>query len=104
MGETGEVQSVSERPEKENQAKNFTCFTRVDDKLCRLEGSGFAQALTAHTHSAGIADLRLADHHRYGAAGDMATVLLDVHQVLASLLRNEGNTCKGQRKNNKSSD
>lgn len=66
-----------------------TCFASVDDELSRLEGPGLAQALATNTYTAGITDLRLIDHDRYGAARNMAAVLLDVHQMLSDLLRNE---------------
>lgn len=70
-----------------------TCISSVDDELRGLKGPGLAQALPAHTHAAGVADLRLADHHSDGAAGNMATILLDVHKVLPNLFRHKGDAC-----------
>lgn len=75
-----------------------TCISSVDDELRGLKGPGLAQALPAHTHAAGVADLRLADHHGDGAAGNMATVLLDVHKVLPNLFRHKGDACTETRR------
>lgn len=67
----------------------FTSVTSVDDELGGLKCPGLAQALATHTHAAGISNFRLADHNSDGTTGNMATVLLDVHQVLSDLLGNK---------------
>lgn len=67
----------------------FTCITCVDDELSWLKCPGLTQTLAAHAYAAGVSDLRLADHNSNRAAGNVATILLDVHQVLTDLLRNK---------------
>lgn len=70
----------------------LTCFSSVDDEFGRLKRASLAQALAGHAHTAGITDLRLVDHDRDWAAGNMASILFNVNKVLANFFGHEGDT------------
>lgn len=69
-----------------------TCISSIDDEVSRLKRTSFAQSLAGHSYPTGVCDLGLLDHDRNGAAGNMATVFLDVDEVLARLFGYEGHT------------
>lgn len=80
--------------------KVCTCITSIDEELGRLKGPGLAETRATHTHTAGIANLRLVDHHRDRAALNMLTVLPDIHQMFPNLLRNKRDACDRRMQNN----
>lgn len=70
-----------------------TSIPRVHKEFSHFESVRLDQPFPEGLHSAGLADLRLADHYFERAVGHVHPILPHAHLVLANLLRGERDAC-----------
>lgn len=76
----------------------LTGLTRIHDEGGVLSGGTLDEAVAMDLDQTGVPDLRLDDHNADGAVGNVGVVFQDADQVLAHLMRDEGDSCEEQKK------